>query len=227
MLRILTFLIAMVFASAAAATSAWVDAPRDGYLNLRTGPGTGYRIIEHMPHRSRVEILHRPGKWAKVRASSGRIGWAHGSWLSQDRPRGHFGQGGGHHGSAQGTWYVDAPNHKGLNLRSGPGTGYKVARLMRNGDRVELLGKKGKWWLLRHQSGAVGYAHSGYLSKSKPRRGGHHGGYGHGYGGPNVHDSGNDWARILLRCHGREGQALQRCIARQLSRQQQPGYSHR
>lgn len=233
MLRLLTFLAAMVFATAAAAGTAWVNAPRDGYLNLRTGPSTGYRVIEQMPHRSKVEILHAPGKWVKLRSERGRIGWAHSGWLTTDRPgRGH-GHHDGQHGGSQGTWYVDAPGYNGLNLRTGPGTGYKVARLMRNGDKVERLGRKGSWWLLRHESGAVGYAHSGYLSKTKPRRGGQ--GHGHGHGGgygdlrghDRGHDGGNDLARLLLRCQGREGQALQRCIVWHLSQQSHPGYRNR
>lgn len=236
MLRILTFLTALFFAGAAAASTAYVDAPKDGYLNLRTGPSTGYRVIEQMPHRSRVEVIRRPGRWVKLRSSTGRVGWAHGSWLSEHRPgkpnTGHHG--GNPHGPSQGTWYVDAPNYNGLNLRTGPGTGYKVARLMRNGDRVELLGRKGSWWLLRHQSGAVGYAHSGYLSKQKPRRGyGQGNGYGNNHGGNygnhdwNRNDNGTAWGRILLRCSGREGIALRRCVAWQLAQQQNGGYRHR
>ena len=200
MLRILTFLFAIVLASAAAATTLWVDAPRDGFLNLRTGPSTKYRVIDQMPHGSKVKLLHAPGKWYKVKHRSGAVGWAHSAFLS-DRPirfghdrddryngkpwRPHgkpgykdgkpgypHGKPGGHpHGAPSGPdYWVHAPGYSGLNLRDGPGSRYPVIMTMRQRDKVVVLGRQGKWLLVRHASGRVGWAHGNYLVNRYPGR---------------------------------------------------------
>ncbi|CUH76132.1 SH3 domain-containing protein [Tropicibacter naphthalenivorans] len=216
MFRLAALLCALLFASAASATTLWVNAPKDGFLNLRTGPSTGYHVIQKMPHASRVEVLRAPGKWVKLRAASGRVGWAHSGWLSPQRPHvkpdTH---------TAQGVRFVDAPRHAGLNLRSGPGTGYTVVKLMRDGARVEVLGRKGQWLLVRHaRSGHVGYAHRAYLSKQRPHRlrQPHHGaerGYEHQHAPRG--QAAPDLAQILLACQGRPPRATQACIAQRLN----------
>ncbi|SMX43507.1 SH3 domain-containing protein [Maliponia aquimaris] len=185
MLRLLTFLSALFLASAAAATTLWVDAPRDGYLNLRTGPSTHYHVIGKMPHGSKVEVLHTPGKWYKVRHQSGTVGWAHSAFLSShpvrqghDRDHGYHGQPykpphgapGGHYGG-QPTgpeYWVHAPGYSGLNLREGPGSQYRVVITMGQRDKVIELGRQGSWILVRHASGRVGWAHGNYLVRKDP-----------------------------------------------------------
>jgi uncharacterized protein YgiM (DUF1202 family) len=53
-----------------------VYSPGDGYLNLRTGPGTGFAIVQRMYNGSRVEVVERAGKWARVYHEDGAEGWA-------------------------------------------------------------------------------------------------------------------------------------------------------
>ncbi len=183
MLRLLTFLSALFFASAAAATTLWVDAPRDGYLNLRTGPSTHYQVIGKMPHASKVELLRAPGKWVKVRHVSGRVGWAHSRFLTDHRPRGH-GHGGHYGGNDQGQpYWVDAPRYGHLNLRSGPSAKHHVIAKMAHGDSLRVLDKDGKWYKVFYR-GKVGYAHRRFLSSHKVHAGPGKGpgkGQGHGH----------------------------------------------
>lgn len=199
MLRLLTFLSALFLASAAAATTLWVDAPRDGFLNLRTGPSTHYHVVGKMPHGSKVEVLHAPGKWYKVRHVSGAVGWAHSAFLSS-RPtkpghgygHGFHGKPGGHpHGKPGGHDYgtpagpdlwVHAPGYSGLNLREGPGSHYRVLMTMAQRDKVTELGRQGSWILVRHASGRIGWAHGDYLVRRDP-------------GCTRGHGTGNSWDR--------------------------------
>lgn len=58
---------------------------------------------------------------------------------------------------------VHAPRDGFLNLRAGPSTDYYVIRKMREGSSVIVLARPGKWYKVRHQSGAVGWAHSKFL----------------------------------------------------------------
>lgn len=343
MLRLFTFLSALFLASAAAATTLWVDAPRDGFLNLRSGPSTGYYVIDQMPHGSKVHVLATPGKWYKVRHETGSVGWAHSSFLSSHWIGGHdrdgrgwdHGRGGGWdrgkgggwdrgkgdgwghgkgHGKGQPYWidaprhgylnlragpsrhdpvigrmphgdrvqvfrdegrwvklrhdgqvgwahrrflsehkvrtghgkphgqptgqdyWVYAPGYGGLNLRTGPGTTYGILMTMDQRDKVTELGRQGDWILIRHGSGATGWAHGDYLVKQDPgfvpdhrggKKGGHKGGQQHG------RDGGKDWnkgshkggghdkkadnlAQALLSCVGRDGRAFESCVLSQL-----------
>jgi uncharacterized protein YraI len=125
-----------------------VNSPGDGYLNLRTGPGTGYAIIRPMYHGSRVETLEWAGNWVRVRHESGDVGWAYGQYLRRPNTR----------------WRsVYSPGDGYLNLRTGPGTKYSIIMRMYNGERVQILDRSGKWRYVRHQSGAEGWAYVDYL----------------------------------------------------------------
>ena len=134
---------------AASAETLLVNSPGDGYLNLRTGPGSQYQIIRKMYHGSSVEVLEAAGAWLRVRHQSGAVGWAFGQYLV--RP-------------ASTSWLtVYSPADGYLNLRSGPGTKYQIIMPMYNGEQVEVLERKGNWARVRHQSGAVGWAYRSYL----------------------------------------------------------------
>lgn len=206
MLRLLTFLSALFLATAAAATTLWVDAPRDGFLNLRTGPSTSYYVLGQMPHGSKVKVLATPGKWYKVRHESGTVGWAHSAFLSSHpvpplhdphyggkpgydhgKPGHPHGKPGHDYGQPTGAEYwVHAPGYSGLNLRHGPGGQYPVVMTMAQGDRVVELGRQGIWLLVRHESGRVGWAHGDYLVHRYP-------GYGYKPGKPWKHDPNGHW----------------------------------
>ncbi|WP_198319851.1 SH3 domain-containing protein [Antarctobacter heliothermus] len=165
MLRLLTLLSAIFFASAAAATSFWVDAPRDGYLNLRTGPSVQYQILGKMPHGSQVKLLEAPGKWVKVRHVSGLIGWTHSGFLTDRNPaKGHDRDPG--HSRGQDYW-IDAPRDGHLNLRNGPGQAYHVIEKMPHGAKARVIYKQDGWYKLTF-GGKTGWASSRYLSERKP-----------------------------------------------------------
>ncbi|MGH1415963.1 MAG: SH3 domain-containing protein [Pelagimonas sp.] len=173
MFRFVFLLLALSFASAVSASEGprlFVDAPRDGYLNLRTGPSTGYHVLEKMEHGSKVTLIAKPGTWAKVyHHETDTIGWAHGRFLSHDKPH----QPKPHHPKppqySDGQRWVDAP-YGDLNLRKGPGTDYHVLRKIHNGMKVDVLGKSGKWRLVKLKSGLIGWAHKAYLTKQRPDR---------------------------------------------------------
>ncbi len=213
MFRLFAFLSFCLFATAAAATQTlYINAPRDGGLNLRSGPSTAYHILREMPHGSRVTLLRRPGTWVQLRHESGAVGWAHGRYLSTYRPA-------PIHAPAPApsleTRYVHAPTYGALNLREGPGTGHPVILRMKQGAAVELLGKTGHWQLVRHSSGAVGWAHGRYLVAERrhhvPRL------------GPQ-HQRPRHWHPSRRSCKGLHGPAWQICRARQLADRSRYGW---
>jgi len=66
----------LMLAGASAANAAIVT----GDLNLRSGPGTGYRVIDTMPAGTYVDVLGCTGSWCEV-AFSGITGYASASYL--------------------------------------------------------------------------------------------------------------------------------------------------
>ena len=54
-----------------------------GWLNLRSGPGTGFDVLRRMYPGDRIVPLEERGDWLRVRHVSGATGWAHGSYLEK------------------------------------------------------------------------------------------------------------------------------------------------
>lgn len=54
----------------------------DGFLAVRSGPGTEYAKIDELREGDVVEIIDIQGDWRAVRYDDGRLGWAHGRWLA-------------------------------------------------------------------------------------------------------------------------------------------------
>jgi hypothetical protein len=55
----------------------------DPYLELRTGPGRGYPIVQVVQRGGKVRILMRRTDWFHVRDSDGREGWVHRSQIAE------------------------------------------------------------------------------------------------------------------------------------------------
>lgn len=137
------------FATPSFAKTMIVNSPGDGFLNLRTGPGSSFDVIRKMYHGNRVETLEKSGNWVRVRHESGAVGWTFAKYLRDP-------SGGG--------YKVYSPGDGYLNLRTGPGTGFDIIRPMYNGDTVRVLETSGSWARVQHvSSGANGWCSSKFL----------------------------------------------------------------
>ena len=67
--------VASLAVSPAQAEGLVINAPGSGFLDLRTGPGSGFETIFAMPHGSTVHTLEWSGPWVRVRHETGRTGW--------------------------------------------------------------------------------------------------------------------------------------------------------
>jgi uncharacterized protein YraI len=67
---------------------------------------------------------------------------------------------------AQSVMYVNSSN--GLNLREGPGTGYKTIANIPNGSRVDVISTQGDWVKVEYD-GKEGYVSRQYINENKPR----------------------------------------------------------
>jgi uncharacterized protein YgiM (DUF1202 family) len=69
--------------TAASAENAWV---RGAPLNLRSGPGTKYRILAATQPGDRLQVLKRGDGWTQVRTREGKEGWIAGGYLDPKAP---------------------------------------------------------------------------------------------------------------------------------------------
>ena len=140
-----------------AAMAAWaqemrvVNSPGDGYLNLRTGPGSQFQIIQPLQHGSMVTIYERQGKWSRVQhEETGAVGWAFHKYLAPFE-------------GGVPMKFVYSPGDGYLNLRTGPGTQFSIVQRMNNGESVEIVERQGSWVRVYHQSGFTGWCSEKFL----------------------------------------------------------------
>jgi len=133
-----------------AAQTLYVKQTEDGYLNLRSGPGTRYEVLDRLAPGDRVVVQETVGRWYRVVSPGGDKGWVAGDFLERV-------------GDGRTTLFVKQTGDGYLNLRSGPATSHDILRRMYPGDRLEPLERSGDWIRVRHVSGAVGWAHGSYI----------------------------------------------------------------
>jgi uncharacterized protein YraI len=133
-------------------------------LNLRSGPGTGYKVLRLIPNGAQVNLNGRMENGYQDVTYDGTPGWAHGDYLKAL-------------GSAppSGVAYTSSS----LNLRSGPSTGHQVLRVMPAGAKLDLSGnQENGFWYVTYQ-GQAGWAYGDYILVN-----GGPVGHGDGPGGP-------------------------------------------
>jgi hypothetical protein len=65
-----------------------LDPDGDGYLALRSGPGSGFDLVRKLDPDTIVEIIDQYGVWKMVRTADGATGWADGRWIAPGQPSG-------------------------------------------------------------------------------------------------------------------------------------------
>lgn len=124
-------------------------------LNLRSGPGAGYGVMRSIPCGAWAYVNAGPynSSWYKV-TYAGMTGYAHGAYLIQGSTASRI------------CTSATAVATAGLNLRSGPGTSYRVKRVIPQGGtlKVKQGPYKGVWYTTTYR-GTVGYVHGSYLTQ--------------------------------------------------------------
>lgn len=97
-------------------------------LNIRSGAGTGYRIVGGLPKGAQVTVKQMSNGWARI----GDGQWVCAQYLSK-----------GSTPTTTKTRYVKV--NTSLNIRIGAGTGYRVIGSLRNGNRVTVYEENNGW----------------------------------------------------------------------------------
>ncbi|MDL1982853.1 MAG: SH3 domain-containing protein [Deltaproteobacteria bacterium] len=108
-------------------------------VNIRSGPGTKYDILWQIGKYHPILVLKKSGSWYRFRDFEGDKGWIHKS-LVRKIPS-------------------VITNKENCNVRSGPGTKYKILFATEKGVPFKTLKRKGNWIHVQHADGDKGWIH--------------------------------------------------------------------
>ena len=136
--------ITIFFLSCFLVTSAYakMNSIKGDKVQLRSGPGTKYSSKWEYGDGFPLKVLTRKGSWVKVKDFENDTGWVYKQFLS---PKPHM------------IVKVNKGKKKKINIRSGPGTKYKVVGKAYYGVVFETLSQKQGWAKVKHESGLTGW----------------------------------------------------------------------
>lgn len=134
-------------------------------VNIRSGAGSGHAVVGQVKPGEQVTLLDRSGKWLHIQAGA-MTGWVYKSLFTPVQPdttaQAQHSQ--PQKQSQAHTEHARTQPNKAyttshtVNLRAGPGTGYRAVGTVHPGETVTLSGhSKGQWMHVKHgrQSGWV------------------------------------------------------------------------
>jgi SH3-like domain-containing protein len=106
-------------------------------INMRTGPSTRYKTQWQLGKGYPLMVVAHKGKWLKVKDFENDVGWVYGS-LTSRKP--HM-----------------VIKKAVVNIRSGPGTKYRIITQAKYGVVMKTLKQTKGWVKVRHASGTSGW----------------------------------------------------------------------
>lgn len=106
-------------------------------INMRSGPGTQYGVMWELGRGYPLKVLGRQGNWLKVIDFENDTGWiykplvSHRAYLIVKKPV--------------------------VNIRSGPGTGYRLIGKANYGVVLRTVSRSRSWVKIRHENGLTGW----------------------------------------------------------------------
>lgn len=139
--------IALVGATTVGAHAASKQAVTTANLHMRTGEGTGYKIVQTIKEGEQVSVLDNKGSWWKVE-HKGKVGYSYKNYLRLVNNK-------------QVIKEVRVSVDDALMVRTGASTSHKIIGRLTDGARLQVTGQKGNWYEINYK-GNVAYVHSGY-----------------------------------------------------------------
>jgi SH3-like domain-containing protein len=120
--------------ASAEATMVSINRPE---VNMRSGPGTGYKVLWVLKRGYPLQVIGRQNKWYRVRDFEGDSGWVYAPLTSRE---GHL-----------------VVKKEKINLRSGPGTRYRIVAQARRGVVFRTVKQVKGWAKVRHENGVTAW----------------------------------------------------------------------
>lgn len=125
------------------------------YVNVRSGPGTTYKIITRLNKGVKVGILTNSNGWANVVLSDDTTGWVNAQYIGEKKDT---------EDNTVGTVYGDS-----VNVRSGAGTDYDIISRLYYGDSVSILSSSNGWYKVKLSDGTIGWVIERYVATGTSR----------------------------------------------------------
>jgi SH3-like domain-containing protein len=111
-------------------------------INMRSGPGTKYKVIWKLGDGFPLKVLKHSGKWLRVQDFEGTIGWIHKAVVNR---------------TPHMIVKVHKKTKKRINVRSGPGTNKRIVAKAYYGVVFKTLGQKNGWVKVSHGRKVTGW----------------------------------------------------------------------
>ncbi len=111
-------------------------------VNLRSGPGKNYSIKWKYGSGFPLKVIKEKGNWLNVLDFENDTGWLHSSLTNES---GHM------------IVNVNKGNDRKINIRSGPGTNFKIVGKAYYGVVFKTIKQQNGWALVKHESGLEGW----------------------------------------------------------------------
>jgi len=111
-------------------------------VNLRSGPGKSYSVKWKYGSGFPLKVILEKGKWLKVQDFENDTGWLHTNLTNRT---GHM------------IVKVNRDKNKKINIRSGPGTKFKIVGKAYYGVVFKTLKQQSGWAKVKHESGLEGW----------------------------------------------------------------------
>lgn len=124
----------------------------DNGVNVRSGPGTDYSILNTLTKGTAVTILETRGDWQQIQYGNLK-GWVTSRFISA-----------GGTNASQSSYRLRVTGDL-VNLRSGPDTGYNKVGQAHKGDILTVVDVEGNWYHVKTSGGLDAYILSDYVEK--------------------------------------------------------------
>ncbi len=119
-------------------------------LNVRAQASASSAVVASLSKGSYVTLIARSGSWWQVEYAQGQYGYCHADYITV----------------VQGSPATVCTQSSGLNVRSGPGTGYTKTATLARGEVVLVLSTADGWSRVLYHGTKTGYVSAQYLSGS-------------------------------------------------------------
>ncbi|HFQ90758.1 MAG TPA: peptide-binding protein [Desulfobulbus sp.] len=134
-------ILGLLLTTAAVAMAEMVAVANDN-VNLRSGPGTRYKVTWKLGSGFPLKVLKRKGEWLRVKDFEGTIGWINAKVVNRVP-----------HMIVR----VHRKSKKRINVRSAPGTSSRIVAKAYYGVVFRTLARKNGWVKVRHERGVTGW----------------------------------------------------------------------
>ncbi|WP_028580117.1 SH3 domain-containing protein [Desulfogranum japonicum] len=111
-------------------------------INMRSGPGTQYKVLWQLGSGFPLKVLTQKGDWYRVQDFEGSVGWVH-KMVTTSSP--HM------------IVNVHKKTKRKINVRSGPGTNNRIVAQAYYGVVFKTLEQKNGWVHVEHEKGITGW----------------------------------------------------------------------